>query len=60
MSMSSCASMGASGTGIEAAAVCREVRRALPTWSRLDTARSREEAATFLAVLDAACPTGGR
>lgn len=50
---SACAAPVASGTD---AAVCRELRRALPSWSRQDTEQSREEGARFIAVFEAACP----
>jgi hypothetical protein len=51
--MTGCARPDASATD---AAVCRELRAALPTWSRADTDQSKREGADFLAVFNAACP----
>lgn len=49
---SACAKQGGSETE---AAICRELRAALPTWSAQDTARSKEKGARFVAVFGAAC-----
>ena len=51
--MSGCASMGGSVTE---RALCDELRRDLPSWSRADTAQSRREGADFLDTFAAACP----
>ncbi len=50
--ISGCATTGASETETT---ICRELRRALPTWSQDDTERSKAEGARFLDVFEAAC-----
>ena len=50
--LSACATPGGSETE---AAICRELRAALPTWSAKDSAQSLEEGARFVAVFEGVC-----
>jgi hypothetical protein len=52
LSMTGCASTGGSATE---AAICDELRRALPTWAPDDTEMSKAEGALFLDVFAAVC-----
>jgi hypothetical protein len=50
--MSGCTVTGGSETET---AICDELRRDLPTYSRQDTQQSRDEGAQFLDVFNAVC-----
>lgn len=50
--LSACATPGGSETE---AAICRELRAALPSWSAEDSVQSLEEGARFVAVFEGAC-----
>jgi hypothetical protein len=52
--LSGCASTGVSETE---QAICRELRMDLPSFSTDDTAQTIAEAARFLDVFEAVCPT---
>lgn len=51
--LSACAATGASETE---RAICRELRRDLPTYSTQDTPETLASAARFLDVFEAVCP----
>lgn len=52
MLMTGCASVAGSETD---RTICRELRRELPSYSRHDTQRTKEEADRFFAVFEAIC-----
>ncbi|MGG7567914.1 hypothetical protein ACQ5SO_17305 [Rhodovulum sp. DZ06] len=54
---SACARPGGSATE---AAMCRELRAALPSWSEEDTARTLDDGASFMAVFEGVCGEGAR
>jgi len=56
--MSACGIAGGSATNETVHTICRELLDAAPTVSIEDTERTRREAETFFAVLDAACEEG--
>lgn len=52
MLLTSCSAPGVSETE---RAICRELRRDLPTWSRADTPETLESGARFIRVFEAVC-----
>jgi len=54
--LTGCAGLAGSGTTETERAICRELRRDLPTWSQHDTPETLASGARFVAVFQAVCP----